>query len=438
MITFKTLLETVYEPKSGDEKNFKDKHVVAKYKTPYDTESQFTSTATKAKRKADYDSKEDEQVYEAMDPVGKHDADIDNDGDVDKSDKYLIARRKAIGKAIRKEEAEQIDEISRDLARSYIRKVADKNNTGEASPKEVMKRSPGVALAGKKVYGIGGKARVNATEEVDLDEAKTDDHWVHISHAGNSPSPTKDKIVGYSRPSKDAPKLKAGANGAMRVGIAKKKGYMVEESEQIDEISKDLKKSYLAKAKDDVADRKKTISQANKMKNASSRNFHSHSLWMDVAYKNQDKNDSRKAMMAKAKDSMKVKKEEVELDELSKKTLGSYINKASDDMAATSWTIAANDPLKPKVKNGFGRLSKRSKGIAKATDRLTKEDLDEAFKIGAMKLKDGSTVTLTRESVDAFNKLFNQLNSANKAKMEERMLSGKSGFQEILGFAENI
>ena len=69
------------------------------------------------------------------------------------------------------EEAEQIDEISRDLARRYISKVADKNNTGEASPKEVMKRSPGVALAGKKAYGIGGKARVNATESVDLDEA---------------------------------------------------------------------------------------------------------------------------------------------------------------------------------------------------------------------------------------------------------------------------
>ena len=37
---------------------------------------------------------------EALDPVGKEDGDIDNDGDVDKSDKYLNKRRKAIGKAI--------------------------------------------------------------------------------------------------------------------------------------------------------------------------------------------------------------------------------------------------------------------------------------------------------------------------------------------------
>tara|TARA_A100000164_G_scaffold85881_1_gene73627 strand:+ start:870 stop:2216 length:1347 start_codon:yes stop_codon:yes gene_type:complete len=36
-----------------------------------------------------------------LDPVGKEDADVDNDGDVDKSDKYLLKRRKVIGKAIR-------------------------------------------------------------------------------------------------------------------------------------------------------------------------------------------------------------------------------------------------------------------------------------------------------------------------------------------------
>ena len=37
---------------------------------------------------------------EALDPVGKEDNDIDNDGDTDDTDKYLINRRKAIKKAI--------------------------------------------------------------------------------------------------------------------------------------------------------------------------------------------------------------------------------------------------------------------------------------------------------------------------------------------------
>ena len=39
---------------------------------------------------------------EKMDPVGKEDKDIDNDGDHDSTDKYLLNRRKAISKAIAK------------------------------------------------------------------------------------------------------------------------------------------------------------------------------------------------------------------------------------------------------------------------------------------------------------------------------------------------
>ncbi len=40
------------------------------------------------------------EMKEALDPVGKEDKDIDNDGDHDKSDKYLAARRKKVGKII--------------------------------------------------------------------------------------------------------------------------------------------------------------------------------------------------------------------------------------------------------------------------------------------------------------------------------------------------
>ena len=42
----------------------------------------------------------EEEINEKLDPVGKADADIDNDGDVDKSDKYLHARRKKVTKII--------------------------------------------------------------------------------------------------------------------------------------------------------------------------------------------------------------------------------------------------------------------------------------------------------------------------------------------------
>jgi hypothetical protein len=41
-------------------------------------------------------------VEEALDPVGKEDGDIDNDGDEDDTDDYLLNRRKAIAKAMKK------------------------------------------------------------------------------------------------------------------------------------------------------------------------------------------------------------------------------------------------------------------------------------------------------------------------------------------------
>ena len=47
-------------------------------------------------------SQYEQVVHEKMDPVGQEDKDIDNDGDHDSTDKYLLKRRKAIGKAIAK------------------------------------------------------------------------------------------------------------------------------------------------------------------------------------------------------------------------------------------------------------------------------------------------------------------------------------------------
>ena len=63
---------------------------------PYEGERKKGEQTSKAKR--------------GLDPVGKEDADVDNDGDVDKSDKYLLKRRKAIGNSIRSRAAKKIKE----------------------------------------------------------------------------------------------------------------------------------------------------------------------------------------------------------------------------------------------------------------------------------------------------------------------------------------
>lgn len=76
-------------------------------------------------------------------------------------DKAALATKKT------NESVEQIDEISRDTARSYIRKAMAHKTTGETPKKD---RSAGVEMAGKKAYEIGGKAKVKATsEDVELE-----------------------------------------------------------------------------------------------------------------------------------------------------------------------------------------------------------------------------------------------------------------------------
>ena len=60
----------------------------------YPAKDAFKKAAKTAKKE------EVELTEKKLDPVGKADADIDNDGDVDKSDKYLHARRKKVTKII--------------------------------------------------------------------------------------------------------------------------------------------------------------------------------------------------------------------------------------------------------------------------------------------------------------------------------------------------
>ena len=50
-------------------------------------------------------------LYNAMDPVGDEDGDVDNDGDMDDSDMYLKNRRKKIKKAMKKEGLELPDYV---------------------------------------------------------------------------------------------------------------------------------------------------------------------------------------------------------------------------------------------------------------------------------------------------------------------------------------
>ena len=76
-------------------------------------------------------------IYEKkLDPVGSEDGDVDNDGDEDSSDEYLMKRRKAIGKAMGKK---------KDVKETYTVTAADKKGNTKAyqNYKAGMKKKDG-------------------------------------------------------------------------------------------------------------------------------------------------------------------------------------------------------------------------------------------------------------------------------------------------------
>ena len=103
---------------------------------------------------------------EALDPVGKEDADIDNDGDVDKSDKYLHNRRKAIGKAISKKTVKEgFSNWREDLSEvmGEVDKKEKEEKITEKTVKNKIKINPNMSEA---VENLGG----TLLEMVEIDE----------------------------------------------------------------------------------------------------------------------------------------------------------------------------------------------------------------------------------------------------------------------------
>ena len=83
-----------------------------------------------------------------MDPVGDADADIDNDGDVDKSDEYLHKKRKAIKKSMKKSDDSETDTNPKMDEASVI------------APKKAEKElSPGMKRIARALAGAKGKAQ---------------------------------------------------------------------------------------------------------------------------------------------------------------------------------------------------------------------------------------------------------------------------------------
>ena len=102
--------------------------------------------------------------FESLDPVGKEDGDVNNDGKKDGTDKYLMNRRKAIGKAISKKKGmkEAFSDWRTDLSEVMTDKM-DEKPIKEKAVKNVVKINPKL---GEAVEEMGG----TLLEEIQIDD----------------------------------------------------------------------------------------------------------------------------------------------------------------------------------------------------------------------------------------------------------------------------
>ena len=112
--------------------------------------------------------KEEEDQSEALDPVGKADADIDNDGDVDSSDEYLHKRRKAIKKAMKESFADRAAARENALKQKLMEAVGDRKLSEEEL--EMFARRLGMQVA--DVKKLLKHPTEDMTESVELEEGK--------------------------------------------------------------------------------------------------------------------------------------------------------------------------------------------------------------------------------------------------------------------------
>ena len=142
---------------------------------------------------------EEVQYAEALDPVGKEDADIDNDGDTDNSDKYLHKRRKTIGKAIAKKSGvkESFSDWRQDLS-----EVLDTEDDKQIKEKKVKNKV--VIDPDLKLEAIAHELGAEIVEVIELDEGSLRPGETYMQYAKRKEAEKKDTRMTVSAADKKA------------------------------------------------------------------------------------------------------------------------------------------------------------------------------------------------------------------------------------------
>lgn len=145
--------------------------------------------------------------------------------------------------------------------------------------------------------------------------------------------------------------------------VRTKLGKNMLDEEQIDEISKATMGRYINKAKDSID-------------MASYRQGEHHGDIGSPRYNKLEKKLSKRHKGIETAVKKLTKEESENLDELSKATMGRYINKAATKMGSQGVTAGLKIAADEKSSKNFKDMGKREKGIKLAVNKLTKEEQD--------------------------------------------------------------
>ncbi len=286
---------------------------------------------------------------------------------------------------------EQIDELSKNTMLTYLsaNKKSDKSAQEKGDYSKSDKRMRGTDMAVRKYTAKPGSkyVRVPATEEVQIDELskKTMGSYIKKASGAEKPKNVMDpknvpltKIAAYQGDSETGHFGKrfnqATYDKAERLhknrsqGITRAADKLAkEEVEQVDEISKAMAGRYINKAKNSID--LTAWRQGYKEAGAGSPSKH------------MEKKLSKRHKGIETAVKKLTKEESENLDELSKATMGRYINKAATKMGSQGVTAGLKIAADEKSSKNFKDMGKREKGISRAVNKLTKEDIDAVKKM---------------------------------------------------------
>jgi len=372
--------------------------------------------------------------------------------DADAARKYY--NRKNTVRKIANEEVEELDELSAKKLTDYTAAASDALKHKKLSTTKLDKRYGSMALAhekvrarhakvaaegymptadeptetnkktAQKVRDMMAKEKKPVKEDTQIDELSKNAMLKYLSANKKSDKAAQEK-GDYSK----SDKRMRGTDVAVRKYTASPNSKYVrvpatEEVEHIDELSKNTMGRYINRAKDSIDFAAYRQGAKGSTTGPLEKRLTKRHKGIETAVK-------------------KLTREESEhIDELSNKTMGSYINKAAERIGTKGVSAGLRIAADEKSSGNFKDMGKRQKGIARAVDKLTKEDVinltiakyvPEDLKYTPEERLLKRLNGLSEAHINTMLGLFEDLNKDNQNKMIETV-STEAGINQILNF----